>query len=293
MGGVYNRGVPRPLRVLRDLERGEWELIDARPDRALRPHVVRYIGWFERRATPLQRRELPSQYIPLIINFGSAIRVSRAADPARWDSFGSFTTGAYDSYVLVETDAGAGGIQVDFTILGARRFLGIPLDGVTNRAISLDDIFGRDGQRLTSALHDAPSWDDRFDLLDRAIAGRLETARPLLPEMLWTWERIVRAEGQISIGALSADLGWSRRRLVERFKEDVGLAPKVFARVLRFHHAVESLKARDSRRLSDLALDCGYYDQAHFDRDFRVFSGVTPTELVRTLRPDGGFAAEA
>lgn len=285
--------MPRPLRVLRDLERGEWELIDARPDRALRPHVVRYTGWFERRAAPLQRRELPSQNIPLIINFGSPIRVSRAADPACWDSFGSFTTGAYDSYVLVETDAGAGGIQVDFTILGARLFLGIPLDGVTNRAISLDDIFGREGQTLTSALHDAPSWDDRFDLLDRAIARRLETARPLLPEMLWTWERIVRAEGRISIGALSADLGWSRRRLVERFKEDVGLAPKVFARVLRFHHAVESLKARGSRRLSDLALDCGYYDQAHFDRDFRVFSGVTPTELVRTLRPDGGFAAEA
>jgi len=285
--------MPRPLRILRDLERGEWELIDARPARALHPLVVRYTGWFERRATSLQRRELPSHYVPLIINFGAPIRVSRAADASRWDTFGSFTTGAYDSYVLVETDAGAGGIQIDFTILGARLFLGIPLNELTNRAVALDDVFGRDGLDLAAALHDAPAWDDRFDLIDRAIVRRMASARPLSREMRWTWDRIVETAGQISIGSLSADLGWSRRRLVERFREDIGLAPKVFARVLRFNHAVETLKAGELRRLSDVALDCGYYDQAHFDRDFRAFAGVSPTELVRTLRPDGGFAAEA
>ena len=284
--------MPRPLTILRDLERGEWELIDARPDPALRPHVVRYTGWFERRATPLQRRELPSHYIPLIINFGAPIRVSRAADPARWDTFGTFTTGAYDSYVLVETDAGAGGIQIDFTLLGARLFLDIALDELTNRAIALDDVFGTGAGALTMALHDAPTWDERFDLLDRAIARRMQAAHPVSREMFWTWNRIVGAGGQVSIGSLSAELGWSRRRFAERFREDVGLAPKVFARVLRFHRAVETLKAQESRRLSDVALDCGYYDQAHFDRDFRVFAGVSPTDLVRTLRPDGGFAAE-
>jgi AraC-like DNA-binding protein len=282
----------RPLTIRRDLERGEWELVDARPDPALRPHVVRYTGWFERRATPLQRRELPSHTIPLIINFGAPIRVSGAADPTRWDAFGTFTTGAYDSYVLVETDAGAGGIQVDFTLLGARLFLDTALDELTNRAIALDEIFGSSAGTLTAALHDAPTWDARFDLLDRAIAGRLEVSRPVSREMLWTWSRIVDTGGQVSIGSLSAALGWSRRRFAGQFREDVGLAPKVFARVLRFHRAVETLKAQEPRRLSEVALDCGYYDQAHFDRDFRVFAGVTPTELVRTLRPDGGFAAE-
>jgi len=285
--------MPRPLTILRDLERGEWELIDARPDPALRPHVVRYTGWCERRAIRLQRRELPSHYIPLIINFGAPIRVSRAADPTRWDAFGTFTTGAYDSYVLVETDAGARGIQVDFTLLGARLFLDIALDELTNRAIALDEILGSGAGALTTALHDAPTWNARFDLLDRAIAGRLGLSRPVSREMVWTWSRIVDTGGQVSIGSLSAELGWSRRRFAEQFREDVGLAPKVFARVLRFHRAVESLKAPEPRTLSDVALDCGYYDQAHFDRDFRLFAGVTPTELVRTLRPDGGFAAEA
>jgi hypothetical protein len=137
--------------------------------------------------------------------------VSHAAEPTRWESFGSFTTGAYDSYVLVETAAGAGGIQIDFTLLGARRFIGAPLDWLANHAVSLDEIFGTKGRE----------------------------------------------------------------------------------RVLRFQRAVEVLKTNGSDRLADVALDCGYDDQPHFDRDFRVFAGVTPTDLFRTRRPDGGFAAEA
>jgi AraC-like DNA-binding protein len=282
----------RPVTILRDHERGEWELITAMPHVALRPHVARYTGWFERRATPLQRREIPSQYIPLIINFGSPIRVSHAADPTRWDSFGSFTTGAYDSHVLVETDAGAGGIQIDFTLLGARRFIGAPLDGLENRAVALDEIFGTKGPELTAALYEARGWQQRFDLLDRVIAAQLATGGALSREIIWAWNRIVDCGGQIAIGSLSADLGWSRRRFIARFKEHVGLRPKTFARVLRFQRAVEVLKTSGSDRLADVALDCGYYDQPHFDRDFRLFAGVTPTDLLRTLRPDGGFAAD-
>ena len=107
-----------------------------------------------------------------------------AADPTRWDSFGSFTTGAYDSYVLVETAAGAGGIQFDFTLLGARGFIGAPLDSLANRAVSLDEIFGTKGRELTAALYEARGWQRRFDLLDRVVAARHYWARD--PEgFLW------------------------------------------------------------------------------------------------------------
>jgi AraC-like DNA-binding protein len=283
----------RPITILRDEDRGEWELITARPHAALRPHVARYTGWLEKRATPLQRREIPSQYIPLIINFGSPIRISHAADPTRWDAFDSFITGAYDSYVVVETDAGAGGIQIDFTLLGARQFIGAPLDGLVNRAVSLDEIVGARARDLTAALYDERGWEARFDLLDRVLAARLAETGALSTEIVWAWNRLVGTDGQIAVGSLSGDLGWSRRRFIARFKEHVGLAPKTFARVLRFQRAVEVLKTGGADRLADVALDCGYYDQPHFDRDFRVFAGVTPTDLLRTLRPDGGFAAEA
>jgi hypothetical protein len=166
---------------------------------------------------------------PLIINFGAPIRGVPRVGPTRWDAFGSFTTGAYDSYVLVETDAGAGGIQIDFTILGARLFLGNPLNELTNRAVALDDVFGRDGLDLTAALQDAPAWDDRVRS-DRfePIARRMASARPLSREMpldVGSDRRDRRAD--FDRLACRRDLGWSRRRLVDRFRKDLGLAPKV------------------------------------------------------------------
>jgi AraC-like DNA-binding protein len=97
-------------------------------------------------------------------------------------------------------------------------------------------------------------------------------------------ERLLAARGRIDIASLVDTAGCSHKHLVGRFREEIGITPKVLARVLRFGEAVNRLKrAQGPVRLVDLAVDCGYYDQAHFDRDCRAFAGVTPTELRRHL----------
>jgi len=73
-----------------------------------------------------------------------------------------------------------------------------------------------------------------------------------------------------------------------RFHAQVGLPPKVYARIAKFHGFVEELKGRATADWSALALDWGYYDQAHLIRDFHAFSGATPAEFLRTRWPDGG-----
>ena len=119
----------------------------------------------------------------------------------------------------------------------------------------------------------------------------MASAKKPAPEVLCTWTRIVNSGGVVSIGALVNETGWSQRHLISQFREHIGLAPKAFARVMRFGRAVEHLRRGKHATLTDLALDCGYYDQSHFDRDFRVFSGVTPTDLLRTLGVTGGFSS--
>ena len=283
--------MPRQQTTLRDPDFGDWELVTAMPHQRLRPHVSRYVGWFDRRTTPVRRRELPTHEVPVVISFGDPIRLFDAGDSRGWSDFGSFASGAYDSYVLVETAASAG-IQIDFTLLGARLFLGRPLHDLRNRGVSLGDLFGDRARQLTMELHDAPTWDARFDILDREIGARLWAKRSPSDDVLWTWRRIVESRGQLTIGSLAGETGRSRKHLISQFKEQIGLSPKVFARVLRFGRAVRGLKRSAPRRLADLAADCGYYDQAHFDRDFKAFAGVAPSELLRHLQVDGGFTVD-
>ena len=287
---AYDRRVPRAMTMVEDREFHQWGMVTAAPHPSLRMHVRRYIGWWEHRTTPLYRRELPTAEVPLIINFAAPIRLFDVVDRTRSTELGSFAAGPYDSHVIVEANGSQGGMQIDFTILGMRLFLGRPLADLANRGISLEDIFGADGRRVTMDLHDAGTWQARFDLLDREIGRRFAAARRPASEVLCTWKRIVESGGLVTIGALVSETGWSQKHLINQFREHIGLAPKAFARVMRFGRAVDRLRRRQHASLTDLALDCGYYDQSHFDRDFRTFAGVTPTDLLRTLGEAGGFS---
>jgi AraC-like DNA-binding protein len=271
---------------------GRWEMTPGVPAPWLRRYVRDYCGWFEHWASPLCRRELPTEIIPLIINFGAPVRIFDADRPARWTNFDSFTTGPFDTFVLVGSAGPSGGIQINLTILGARLFLGQPLHALANRIVTLEEMFGHAGPRLVMELYDAPTWDARFAILDREIGARIAAARAPAPAVLWTWRRLMQTRGRIGMATIVDEVGWSQKHLIAQFREHLGLTPKTLARILRFASAVQMIKGGDMR-LVDLADDCGYYDQAHFTRDVREFAGVTPRELVNSLMPaQGGFSAD-
>lgn len=163
------------ITLQRDEVHGAWEMATAVPDARLRPYVRRYVGWFDNRTVPVCRRELPAHEVPVVISFGGPIRLYDAGGSRGWTDLGSFASGAYDSYVLVETTASAG-VQIDFTLLGARLFLSHPLAGLRNRGVPLEDLFGAEAHTLAGRLHDAASWASRFALLDAEIGRRLLTA---------------------------------------------------------------------------------------------------------------------
>jgi AraC-like DNA-binding protein len=272
---------------------GSWEYAIAKPHASLQPHVREYYGWIERMAQPVCRREVPTDEVPIIINFGTSCRLFDQADPSRWTEFGSFTTGAYDSYVLVGSTGPSAGIQVNLSIFGARLILGRPLRDMKNRVVELEDLFGRAARLLTQELYDAPSWDARFEILDRELARRILNTRAPSQAVSCAWSRLVSSGGRASIGGIVRAAGCSQKHLIAQFREEIGLSPKTLARVLRFGRAVQIIKEGGGGRLVEIAQDCGYYDQAHFSRDFRAFAGVTPTELIASQIPDrGGFSAD-
>jgi AraC-like DNA-binding protein len=153
-----------------------------------------------------------------------------------------------------------------------------------NHVVPFEDLWGGGSAELLERLYEAPGWAARFDLLDAVLAVRLSRATTPPPAVAWAWRRLVTEHGRLAVHELTRELACSRRYLAAQFRDHVGLPPKVTARILRFQRAVSMLENGEPQ-LERIALDCGYYDQAHFNRDFRAFAGSTPTEFLARLYP--------
>jgi len=264
-------------------------MVRALPAAPLRGLVREYVGWHEFAATPINRRELPTEIIPVIINFAGPIRVFDPQRPGHWTDHDSFSTGAYDTHVVVGSAGATGGLQFNFTILGARLFFGRPLRELTNLAVPLHDLMGPSAHEFRERLREAATWDERFAIADREIASRVARNPAPAAPVRWAWSQLRQTAGRIAIGTLVDEIGWSQKHFIHRFRDELGLAPKTLGRVLRFARAVDVLKGGQALRFADLAAECGYYDQAHFTRDVREFAGLSPGDLIRSASPAGGF----
>ena len=283
---------PPPIHVKRhESESARWEMVERAPHAGLGPHVRRYSGYQEHSTGPFRRREPATADAVLIISFGPSIDVFYPEKPAcAGQRCRSFFAGLDDGPALTEYAGSQHGVQVDLTPLGAHMLLGVPMHEVAGRVVELDDLLGVDGRRLVDRLYDAPGWTARFELLDAVIAKRLGGSTPPSPDVAWAWSRLKESHGGVPVGKLTEELGCSRRHLA-RFREQVGMPPKRVGRVLRFERVIERLGQEGPARWTDIALDCGYYDQSHFNRDFRELAGITPSEYMAALLPGGGGIA--
>jgi AraC-like DNA-binding protein len=245
--------------------------VRAAPHAGLRGHVLRYTGFREHSPVPVVRREVPWLGAVAIVSFWAPYAIDG-------DPIGSFAGGLSDRPITTELVGTAGGVQVDFTPLGARRLLGLPMEELANRVVALEDVLGPGTPLLVERLHDAPGWAERFALLDAALLRRLAGGPEPAPEVAWSLDRLVAAGGRLPVAALAAEVGWSRRHLAARWRRDVGLTPKAVGRILRFERALRLL--RDGRELAEVAYDCGYADQPHLNREFRTLAGSTPREVA-------------
>jgi AraC-like DNA-binding protein len=260
-----------------------FELVSRAPDPALRPYVRGYHAYRERTAGPMRRREVPSSDVILVLSLGGDVRL---LEPRR-GRHTSFVAGLDEQSAVTEHDGEADGIQVDFTPLGAHRFLGVPMHTLAHRAVELEDLLGPAANRLAERLHDTADRETRFRLLESVIRARLADAPQPAPEVAWAWRQLVATAGRVRVGSLAQELGWSRKRLAARFREEVGLPAKPYARILRFRRALRLLERDDGTSWAEIALACGYFDQAHLNRDFRRLAGSTPSEFLARRIGDG------
>ncbi len=260
-----------------ETERGVHELATRPGHGAAGPMVKRYAGYSEH-STGFRRREVPGPGVGLVLAFGDPLI---AEDGSR---LGAFAFGNQTTASLSTVLGHQSGVQIDLTPLGARSLLGVEPAALTDTVVPLDVALGPFGVELLDRLASASSWSARFDLIDAAIAA--VPAVGLAPEVDWVVDQLARSKGQGRVEGLVNETGWSLRHFGRRFLEQIGLAPKTYARLLRFEHAVELVRARRGVTLAEVAADAGFFDQAHFNRDFRSFAGCTPSEFVAEMDPE-------
>ena len=276
-------------RVLRhESEADSWEMVHAAPDPRLRAHVLSYCSYDERTTSFARRRELPSVRVVMIVNLGEPIRVSAPRRDGWSEQAVGFVAGLHDTYALTETRGSQAGMQIDFTPLGAHLLFGLPMDELAQRVVTLEELFGARGVLLREALAEAPGRLERFALVDEFLLELLDDARSPVPSVTRALHRLHESGGTAAVGSIAAEIGCSRRHLISRFREQVGVPPKLLARILRFERAVALVDAGTSMGWAEIAQSCGYYDQAHLIRDFNQFAGSPPSEFARRRLPDGG-----
>lgn len=157
--------------------------------------------------------------------------------------------------------------------------LRVPGAETTDQSIALSDLWGTKGDQLTEQLAGAASVDECIGLIETHLP---DPARP--GEIQRLCAAIVQRRGQVRVDDLAFDTGMSARQLRRLFLEQVGLSPKHFCRVIRFRNGAAQLAESNRGDWVQVALDCGYYDQAHFINEFRDLSGFTPGEFTALRR---------
>lgn len=196
--------------------------------------------------------------------------------PPQWKP-PSVVAGAYSRYCAIDTASMDELVGVQFRPAGARPLLGIPADKFSNEDTPLEDVWGPQAEQLRERLLAAPYAEAKLRVLESALAERLRLARAARPEVHFALQAFHKVPQAMTVADVTARAGLSPRRFAQVFREEVGLNPKTFCRIRRFQEAIRQIQNGSEVRWSDVALDCGYFDQPHFVNEFRSFSGINPT----------------
>jgi AraC-like DNA-binding protein len=280
----YDPSVSGTELVTHESDLGSWTRARRSPDPRLQGLVARdFVGVHQQVADGGRWLQPTVAVVSVIITLEGPLRADERTLPRAW------LGGLGGTCAVVETAATHASLDLKLPPLGAYALCGQPLRSLAGEFVELDELFGAAGRRLEERLGDAPDWDARFDVLERFLLDRARVACQPHPMVAAAWSRLHETAGAVRIDALAAELGFSRRHLTMTFHEQVGLAPKAVARLLRFSGVRERL-ARAPDRWADIAYAAGYCDQAHLNRDFRQLAGTTPSDFLASLRDDRATA---
>jgi AraC-like DNA-binding protein len=259
----------------RELARVERELgfspsillaVDAR----LRSWVVHGYGGFDEASLPHGDFVVPATLVTPLTVYVVDVSYLPSRPPARVNGPSSIYTLAEGPY--------APAIMASLAPLGAYKLLGPAISEIGGTIVGLEGIAGADARRLSEQIQSAPTWEECGRLLDHFLLNRAAHGPQPSPEVRHAWHLLVRSGGRDPIREIAREVGWSHKHLIAGFKQQVGVAPHMAARLLRLSTVWQHIDHEQT--WARIAAECGYADQSHLIREFRHFTGTTPGALT-------------
>ena len=235
---------------------------------------------------------LPDASVELYFNLGSAGRhLQGTVDQGRLPYRAAWVVGARERPLFIEKETrDCDIVAIRLHPWMAECVLGVPATELRESLVDLDSLWGSAVDRIRNELHQASDAAARLAIVEGEVASRVRRRRSsetVVAESLCNdAERNIR----VTIGDLAARHGLTHRRVIELFDRTVGLKPKAYQRVRRLRRVFRLIDASPRPSWTTIAHRCGYFDQAHFINDFRLLTGVSPTEYESTRSSVGhGF----
>ncbi|TND09619.1 MAG: AraC family transcriptional regulator [Bacteroidetes bacterium] len=191
----------------------------------------------------------------------------------------SFAISMMQKCVEIESSGKTGFVSVRFYPWGAYHFFSEPVQHFLDRTISTEQLWKAHYGEIMQAVRTAPGTAQKVQAVQQFLSARLGEHKKNNSAVDEVMKLIRHEKGLVSIEDICAKTGFSRKQLERKFMTSVGTTPKIFSRISRFLYICHNLKENNHKSLTQLAYDCGFYDQAHFIKEFKAFSGFTPKDF--------------
>lgn len=228
--------------------------------------------------TPLKNTIVPDGTMKLIFHYGDTYK-HHLNDKESIILPKCFLIGQLTKPYVVEPLGVTGSFVVRFQPNGFLPFTTISIKEIQNTAVPIDELFGKSGILLGNQILKAESTFERIELIETFLLNLLTDKKTIDSIVKSTVDTILKTNGQFSVTELSEKNNTNRRQLTRKFSSTIGLSPKQLSKTVRIQNTLKTLLTKEVTSLTDLAYENEYFDQAHFIKDFKEFTGLTPKEF--------------
>jgi len=196
----------------------------------------------------------------------------------------SWISGMKTDYILIDASV-TNMIGVHFKPGGCYPFVDFPMLELNDLTIELDSIWGNEANSIREAILHEPCIDKRFSILENYFLQKGKNRMENHVLVHYSVNQLTQSPQMWTIKNLSDKTGITQKHLITLFKKYVGLSPKMFSRIYKFQKVIQCIEQQKKIDWSMLAYECGYFDQAHFIKEFQAFSGVNPVAYLEKRGP--------